>query len=356
MRDLWPPINVIQSNLQPRVGEIHILQDAQIEPTFASEENTVQAEMPAFIRDKVRKRLAAREAYDHQPPQAGQICRFDGDDQNLVPLCVLLDRPQDEHRWTGWLVSAETDYATNKDVLLEPQDEPFDPLASMVQTWNPVTVDVRKVSRVMAQLAPQRMAAIKEVAAGSCEEGGGARAGFVAPLKTHSGEVVLSGTRIIHAEDPRRQYRELYLAAAKTLELQHLTSNIVRMPDRQRFMRNVGWSLAASIVLAQSAIIANLMQDQQGAAIQPDQYQEYRSAPQSQSGYIYLQVIFKPDAKEIDIRKLLTKLNASIVEGPGEFGEYVIKVKMHQKINAFEAIEESGLTELVGQSKRNSLY
>ena len=345
MNSLWPPIEVIASNLNGE-GRVSLLFPAE-DKTGANEESTANAEMPAFIRDKVRQRIAARDAYDRQPPQAGQICRFDGDSQDMAPLCVLLDRPQGEHRWSGWLVTPETDYATNQDILLEPQDEPFDPLAAMVQTWNPVTIDVRKSSRVMAQLAPQRLEAIREVAAGNCEDGGGARAGFVAPLKTHSGATVLSGTRIAHAEDPRNQYRELYLAAAKTLELQHITSNIIRLPDRQRFMRNIGWSLAASIVLAQSAIIANLLREQPDGAIQPELYQEYRAIPHPQSEYLYLEVIFKPDAKEIDIRKLLTRLNASIVAGPGEFGEYKISVNTHNESKAVIGFKDSGLTFLV---------
>ena len=81
---------------------------------------------------------------------------------------MLLDSPQDEHRWLGWLVAAETDYATDRDVLLEPVDEPFDPLAGMVQTWNPLAVDIRQGSRVLAQLSKNRLAAIREVASGRC--------------------------------------------------------------------------------------------------------------------------------------------------------------------------------------------
>lgn len=348
MRNLWPPINVIKSNLQPLAGDVHVIQDARADASSARDEKAMPPEMPAFIRDKIRMRIAAREAYGKlHPPKSGQICRFDGNNQNQAPLCVLLDREQDQHRWAGWMVAPEADYATNRDVLLEPQDEPFDPLAAMVQTWNPVTVDTRKVSRIMAQLAPHRMQAIREVANGNCEEGGGARPGFVAPLKTHSGAVVLSGTRIAHPEDPRSEYKALYLAAAKTLELQQLTSNVIRMPDRQRFMRTVGWSLAASIVLAQSAIIANLMQHQPDASGQQDQYQEYRSAPHANNESRYLKVIFKPDTKEIEIRKLLIKLHASIVEGPDEFGSWRISLPEQDYQQATEKLMHSGLVSSV---------
>ena len=93
------------------------------------------------------------------------------------------------------------------------------------------------------------------------------------------------------------------------------------------------------------------MQDQSGISIQQDQYQEYRSAPQSQSGYIYLQVIFKPDAKEIDIRKLLTKLNASIVEGPGEFGGYVVRIEQASGVSVEDQLRGSGLIDMLEEVK-----
>ena len=36
--------------------------------------------------------------------------------------------------WSGWMVSPKTEYAPNRDVLLEPNEELFDPIAAMVQT------------------------------------------------------------------------------------------------------------------------------------------------------------------------------------------------------------------------------
>ena len=346
MRSLWPPIEVIASNLQNGTATpLHF--PGKEEVAAAEAIDTANAEMPAFIRDMVRQRIATRDARFDKQPKAGQIWRFDGDSNNFAPLCVLLDHSPDQQHWLGWLVSSETDYATNKDVLLEPQDEPFDPLAAMVQTWNPVTVDIRKGSRVLAQLASQRLDAICEVASDKCEEGGGARAGFVAPLKTQSGASALAGTRIAHAEDPRRRYQTLYRTAAQTLEQQHATAKIIPLPDRQRFMRNVGWSLAASIMLVQAGIIANMMRGQTEDASHVMSESEYRATPQQPETYTYLEVYFKPDAKEVDIRKLLTRLNASIADGPGEFGQYRVKVKAESEQDAIRNFQESGLVDSV---------
>jgi len=70
---------------------------------------------------------------------------------------------------------------------------------------------------------------------------------------------VLAGTRISHPDDPRRRYQNLYRNAARTLELQatedRSAENVIVLPRRQKFLRKVGWSLAASVLLVQAAII-----------------------------------------------------------------------------------------------------
>ncbi|MDD4912225.1 MAG: hypothetical protein PHP57_08005 [Sideroxydans sp.] len=345
MRSLWPPIEVIASKLQNGSGSVLHFPDRS--ETSSESVDIVDSEMPAFIRDKVRKRIATREAHFDTQPKAGQIWRFDGLQNNLAPSCVLLDHPKVGKVWSGWFVSPETDYASNRDVLLEPKDEPFDPIAAMVQTWNPVSVDISKGSKVLALLASDRMAAMREVANGECEEGGGARAGFVAPLKTHSGAVVLSGTCITHPEDSRRQYQTLYRTAAQTLEQQHSTSNVVQLPQRSRFNTNVGWAIAASVMLVQTVIIANMMGGQSKDELRYEHSQEYRAVPQAPVNYAYLEVYFKPDAKAVDIRKLLTQLNASIVDGPGEFGQYRVRVNENLEQDVLKNIQASGLVDSV---------
>ncbi|MDA8416722.1 MAG: hypothetical protein M0Z78_06615 [Betaproteobacteria bacterium] len=344
MRSLWPPMEVIANKLQGGTDyPVHFLDGEE----FAGTTETGNAEMPQFIRDKVRMRVASRMAQFDALPIAGQIWRFDGNQNNVAPLCVLLDRPQDEYHWQGWLVSPETDYATYQDVLLEPRDEPFDPLASMVQTWNSVTVDIRKGSRILAQLVAGRMDAIREVASGHCDKGGGARPGFVAPLMTQSGATVLAGTRIVHVDDPRRSYQELCRSTARSLQNQEgrASEEGSSVPSRRLWIQ-VGWSLAASIMLAQTAIIANLMRGEP-EKVMPKQATEFRSAPKIHPRYAYLDVNFKPDAREIDIRKLLTRIKAIVVDGPGEFGQYRIRVLLGSDRAALESIEKSGLVDNV---------
>jgi hypothetical protein len=348
MRSLWPSIEAIQSNLQAAaITPLHFPDKDDI--AAVEHADTTCDDMPAFLRDKIRKRVSSRMAQFDTQPGAGQIWRFDGKQDNAAPLCVLLDHPQDEYCWQGWLAAAETDYATDRDVLLEPRDEPFDPLAGMVQTWNRVTVDIRKGSLVLAQLDEHRLAAIREVANGQCESGGGARPGFIAPLKTNCGATVLAGTRITHPEDPRRRYQSLYRTAALDQIQVQQGAKIIPLPGRPPVWRNVGWSLAASVLLAQAVIIANLMRSQPEKGIDGkiNQEQEYGVMPQVQAGFAYLDVYFKADIKEVDIRKLLTRLNASIADGPGEFGQYRVKVEAGSEHDAISRMQASGLVDSV---------
>ncbi|MFD2376563.1 hypothetical protein ACFSTJ_02710 [Ottowia pentelensis] len=85
-----------------------------------------------------------------------------------VLMGVLLDEPADSvetgqgRLWRGWLTCAETDWASAYDVVLEPQDEPFDPAVGVVQTWNSVWIREAPASR-LAHLAAARVAAIRAV-------------------------------------------------------------------------------------------------------------------------------------------------------------------------------------------------
>lgn len=353
MKKLWPSIEVIETNLFGASADIQAFPGKEVNTGTEADTGTETIpEMPAFLRHKIHQRVSSREANFDTTPAPGQVWRFDGTPEACTPLCVLLDKPAESGQWQGYAVAPETDYATDRDVLLEPQDEPFDPLAGMVQTWNPVTVDIGKASRVLAQLTEARLDAIREVAQGQYENAGNARPGYVAPLKTRSGATVLAGTPATHPEDPRRQYQTLYRKAVQrpgilthTQPRQH--SNVISFLNRQRIWRNVGWSLAASIVLAQAAIIANLMRAQPGTSVeeQINRASEYRATPQPAVDHAYLEVYFKPDAKEVDIRKLLTRLDATIVDGPGEFGQYRVKVKAGVVQGALEALRGSGLVD-----------
>lgn len=79
---------------------------------------------------------------------AARVLRVDQLRPGLIILvdtaAICLNRPtgKTETTWAGWIAAPDTEYATKADVLLEPDDEPFDPFAAMVQTWNPVQISL----------------------------------------------------------------------------------------------------------------------------------------------------------------------------------------------------------------------
>ena len=51
-------------------------------------------------------------------------------------LGVLLDKCVHGELWQGWMAASEADWASAFDVLLEPGDEPFEPMFGLIQAWN----------------------------------------------------------------------------------------------------------------------------------------------------------------------------------------------------------------------------
>ena len=182
--------------------------------------------MPPDLQALIRQRVASRQVTFSSLPTPGQIVRIDevrGPDGPLHwdlprPLVVLLADPTaTRHVWYGWLVTAESDYAGDYDLLLGPEDEPCDPLARMVQLWNPVHVYLPSVSRVLAELTPARMAAVRALAV-DC-----VTAPEPDPTQAHPGRTmrrqvaghwIHTGTPLGGPNDPRHVYQRLYHAYA----------------------------------------------------------------------------------------------------------------------------------------------
>jgi hypothetical protein len=158
-----------------------------------------------------RRREAARQATFSMDPSPGGLL---GLVHAGVVLGVLLDRPLDGHRWRAWMAAPECDWAGPHDVLLEPQDEPFDPLCGLVQTWNEVALQFPVADGILnlGQLSAVRLEAVRAVH----EEFLSQRQISVPPepgriaLRTvgqaHS---VLTGTPLLD-DDPRQAYQALY--------------------------------------------------------------------------------------------------------------------------------------------------
>ncbi len=366
IRDLQPPLSVIEHDLfadaEPMEPSPPLIEP--IRPDHA-DALTATAEPPPYLREAIERRVRAHAAHaSDRPLAAGQIRRIaevmnaDGSRRALLrPVALLLDRAvAGTDRWTGWLVAADVDYASAWDVLLEADvDEPFDPAAGMVQLWNPVTCAVSPGADLLAQLSAERLAALR--AAAECfphlERAGTPRPGFVAP-RTVAGAVLLTGSPLGDSADPRRAYQSLYLQLALALGAPagagQADGKVVplgrsatpRKPHAWQRQPNLWVAIAATVMVVQGGVIGFLLQPGPG-----DEAALYRSAGPAAERQGQIEVSFRPEAPEAEIRRLLIDIGGEIVGGPGQLGYYRIHLKDGDVARAMDKLKASPVVDSV---------
>jgi hypothetical protein len=136
---------------------------------------------------------------------------------------VLLTRSLGADLWSGFMVAPECDWAAAFDVLLEPRDEPFDPLCGMVQCWNPVTIrsTTHKSAPVLGELSPARLNLMLTAANDGDRSDCGLHSGNPGEIALRSlsnEQTVLTGTAIGEV-DIRREFQALYRQLAKAISV-----------------------------------------------------------------------------------------------------------------------------------------
>lgn len=100
---------------------------------------------------------------------------------------------------------------------------------------------------------------------------------------------------------------------------------------------------ALAVVALQAAVIGGLLSE-------GDDTSELRAVPQagvSEQGP-YLKVNFKPDAREADIRMLLVEVHGDLAAGPGQLGDYYVRVADAQQVAAVSSrLSASGIVDAV---------
>ena len=196
----------------------------------------IQTEQPSSLSPAVRERIDRyghlRSARFGSPPQPGQIICIDT--LNLPPsaslpaffgspLFVLLDGPSTEASdiWYGWMAAGETEYASYWDLILQVSDGAFDPEAGMVQIWNPVWVYRPELGRVVSELSPERLRAVRVLATDFLTEDPPAartgRPGRIEHRSLSNGFEVITGTPMGADDDPRWEYQQILFQAAEAV-------------------------------------------------------------------------------------------------------------------------------------------
>lgn len=117
----------------------------------------------------------------------------------------------------------------------------------------------------------------------------------------------------------------------------------------ERFQLAPGLAMAAAVVLAQFGVIGVLLSEQ--GQLQSE-FERFRSVS---SGQIVtgpaLEVIFKSDARERDIREALVRVGGTLAGGPGQLGVYLVYVPAGEIEQARSLLEQNAIVELVTIAK-----
>ncbi len=106
------------------------------------------------------------------------------------------------------------------------------------------------------------------------------------------------------------------------------------------------WAVTATLLIAQAGVIGVLLLNPAMREVSGSNSVEWRSVGEKAitQGPV-LQITFKPTATEEEIRLLLVKISGSIVGGPGQLGNYFIKVPNGNLEAAEKQVRTSSIVE-----------
>jgi hypothetical protein len=373
MRDLWPSMQIIHARFNADIGAstAPVLWVADAAPTEMTEIIAVP-EPPAVLKQLFARRAAAENYLFAPSPSVGQVVLLDdriGSGRQFV-LALLLDEQTGPDKWSGWIVTPDTDYAAYWDVLLDHRDDPFDPEAGMIQVWNPITVQVAVGAKVLAQLTPERLAAVRLMASEYVSPkryvDERANPGHVAPRSLANGDVVVTGTPLGDSTDLRRVYQSYYADTASRLRASTQSSNIATFPTRGKYQLKSGEEDLAAAALVQrdpwkegeplqkeirfspALLVSVIINAVLLIAIvvllrAPQQVEEQE--PTTTPVAAHLQVKFKATAQEHEIRNLLQDVHGRVIDGPAAGGMYVIEVSPAMQGTALSILRRSKVVE-----------
>ena len=374
--DLWPPLSVIRNALETGAA----VPDAEADDVPGA----VVVAMPGTIPGTRSEAASKPAASGLLLPLAELARRREAVARRAFParwspgrlvsvvhegrlLGVLLDRCIHGELWQGWMAAGEADWAGAFDVLLEPDDEPFEPMFGVVQTWNVLTLEPRAqlCARVLGELSATRLAAIRAVH----DEWAAHAAPDIAPepgriaLRTVGGVFsVLSGTPL-GPQDPRADYQGLYrnaglqLARAPVPPREEGAEPSARARPRarpeggwwgsiRRWFGAEGWARPAFAVLALFVLVQNIGLLGGRDAAEEDEVR-FRAVPSAPAPVrADLVVRWKDGVRMDEADRLLQSISADVVGGPGGGGAWRLRVP--EPVDALAVLADSPLVESAG--------
>lgn len=374
--DLWPPLDVIRRAFEtgPRVpgspaggdGHTAVVTPPGPAPTPAAEPALPLHDLLLPLAELARRREAvARRAFMARWAP-GRLVSVVHEGRLLG---VLLDRCIQGERWQGWMAAGEPDWASAFDVLLEPDDEPFEPMFGVIQAWNVLTLapGAQWCARVLGEVSATRLAAIRAVHGEWAAHAAPAIApepGRIALRSVGGAFSVLSGTPL-GPQDPRADHQALYrdagLALSRALVPPQGEIAASFAPPRaqpqarpgggwwgsvRRWFGAEGWARPAFAVLALCVVIQNVGLLGGRDAAEDDEVR-FRAAPAAPApARADLFVRWKPGVRIEEADRLLQSISADVVSGPG--GSSVWRLRVPEPVDALSMLASSPLVEAAG--------
>lgn len=352
--ELWPPLSVIRSHLEPDAAPPAPQADAAEAGGTATPQGAPDIDLQLPLAELARRRqvLAARNFNARWEP--GRIVSVLHEGRLLG---VLLDRklPGGGGRWQGFMAASEADWASAHDVLLEPTDEPFEPLFGLIQAWNQVSLAPapQQVARVQGEVSATRLAAIRAV---HDEHVNGTplaiepEPGHIALRSVGGGHfTVLSGTPL-GKDDVRAQYQQVYRDAAERLSASVPATPPAALAQQaplapptpsvpsgstgggmlgrlRRWFGADAWARPALAMLALVVVVQNVALWGGRDAAQEEDEVRFRAVPVEPAGASAdLGVVWKAGVTVQESMKLLRSIDADVVAGPDDKGTWYLRV------------------------------
>ena len=369
--ELWPPLELVEATLDASHG----LQDRGDNSRFLHGPDTANSLGVSSAKEfqAAYLLLPLTELADRRAAVAARAFSIGWASGRLVQvtvngavLGVLLDRVIQGKQWTGWIAANESNWASSFDVLLEPCDDPFEPMFGVIQAWNPVTLfwseDLQ--ARIVCEVSAVRLAAIRAVAL-ECA------AGLMIPTPSEPGRIalrsaggtfsVLTGTPL-GPQDLRHDYQNAYRMVAARLMAQQLTQRLSKIEKKgnaapvsgtrakSRFGRFAeGWYVWPALILMTGIVV---FQNMDGLGKIATAALGGASTPVSSgsetSGAVPvadLRVQWKPQASMDEVQQLLRATSTAVMDGPDGHGFYRLKTSDVQTTK--NGLNNSGLVRQV---------
>ena len=362
--ELWPPLEFVEATLEGS----HTLSDKGDKSRAVPGRDLVNSQRASHAKEseaaylmlpltELAQRRAAVAAKAFAIGWAsGRLLQIN---VNGAVLGVLLDRVIQGKQWTGWMAANESNWASAFDVLLEPCDDPFEPMFGVIQAWNPVTLywseDLH--AKVVCEVSAIRLAAIRAVAL-ECA------VGLMIPTPSEPGQIalrtaggtfsVLTGTPL-GTQDVRHDYQNAYRTVAARLMAQQLTrraslieKKVATLPPPASPIKSLFTAtrcLKLSLLLLASVVVFQNVDGLRNSELNAFRgITTYFQNPEqllNKTQAADLRIQWKPGASMSEVQRLLRTTSTTVVDGPDVEGFY--RLKTSDVVVTKNALNQSGL-------------